>query len=82
MDLRNLSCLRKLGESKTAAAVMAKLEMFSAKYINKNLICFSGFSCNYRLALCLVHLIKEYPELQVINMLLNYLFGKSLRIAP
>ena len=40
---RKLICVRKLGESKTAAAIRVKLEkMFAEKCINKNLIRFSG----------------------------------------
>ena len=81
-----LICMRKLGESKTAAAIMA--ELFTQKCISK-----SSMQCgkqndlqrktqhmlpyalyinchNHRLALCLVHLNKEYSDLQTINRML------------
>ena len=38
-------CVRKLGESKRAASIMAELEeMFAEKYINKSLIRFSTWT--------------------------------------
>ena len=92
-------CLRKLGTSKTSAAIMSELEeMFMDKKIDKTMIRFSGLdgtnamsgaqkglqrrlqhvspyalylNCrNHRLALCLVHLLKQYKELEVLDVLL------------
>ena len=84
--------MRKLGESKPAAAKMAELEeMFAENHINKSSIRFSGLDgtnamsckiqqespytlyincCNQSFVLCLIHLIKECPDLQAVDTLI------------
>ena len=92
-------CIRKLGTSKTAEALMEELEeTFQEKHISKENTRFSGLdgtnamsgkqkglqrrirhispyaiylNCrNHRLALCLVHLMKQYHDLAAIDILL------------